>query len=59
MFLSLHVIMILCYWYQKQEMTVRLGACISGILKVTNVVRQGGILSPQLFNVYIDGLSDI
>ena len=22
-------------------------------------VRQGGILSPQLFNIYIDGLSDI
>ena len=25
----------------------------------TNGVRQGGVLSPQLFNVYIDGLSDI
>ena len=26
---------------------------------VTNGVRQGGILSPKLFNVYIDGLSNI
>ena len=51
--------MILCYWYQKQEMTVRSGACISDSFKVTNGVCQGGILSPKLFNIYIDGLSDI
>ena len=40
-------------------MTVRWGVCISDSFKVTNYVRQGGILSPQLFNIYIDGLSDI
>ena len=51
--------MILCYWCQKQEMTVRRGACICDSFNVTNGVRQGGILSPQLFNIYIDGLSDI
>ena len=45
--------------YQKQEMTVRWGVCNSDSFKVTNSVRQGGILSPQLFNIYIDGLSDI
>ena len=39
-------------------MTVRWG-CISNSFNVTNGVRQGGDLSPQLFNVYIDGLSDI
>ena len=33
--------------------------CISNSFNVTNDVRQGGVLSPQLFNVYIDGLSDI
>ena len=26
---------------------------------MTNGVRHGGVLSPQLFNVYIDGLSDV
>ena len=40
-------------------MTVRWGACISDSFKVTNGVRQGGILSLQLFNIYIDGVSDI
>ena len=40
-------------------MIVRWGVCISDSFKVTNYVRQGGILSPQLFNIYIDGLSDI
>ena len=35
------------------------GVCISDSFKVTNGVRQGEILSSQLFNIYIDGLSDI
>ena len=51
--------MILCYWYKKQEMTVRWGACISDSFNITNGVRQGRILSPQLLNIYFDGLSDI
>ena len=40
-------------------MTVRWGACIADSFNVTNGVRQGGILLPQFFNIYIDGLSDI
>ena len=55
----LYVVIILCYLYQKQEMTVKWGVCISDCFKVTNGVRQNGILSPQLINVYIDGLSDL
>ena len=51
--------MVLCYWYQHQEVTVGWGHCISNSFNVTNGVRQGRVLSPQLFNVYIDGLSDI
>ena len=40
-------------------MTVRSCTCISDSFNVTNGVRQGCILSPQLFNIYIDSLSDI
>ena len=40
-------------------MSVRWGYSISNFFNVTNGVRQGGILSPKLFNIYIDGLSNI
>ena len=33
-------------------------SCESSSFQVTNGVRQGGILSPKLFIVYMDGLSD-
>ena len=40
-------------------MTVKWGHCISNSFNVTNGVHQGRVLPPQIFNVYIDGLSDI
>ena len=40
-------------------MTVRWGHCISNSFNVTNRVGQSRVLFPQLFNVYIDGFSDI
>ena len=39
-------------------MCIRWGDAYSAKFKVTNVVRQGGILSPYLFNVYVDELSE-
>ena len=46
-------------WGVCKKMTERWGVCISDSFKVTNGVHQGSILSPQLFNIHIDGLSDI
>ena len=34
----LYLVVILCYWYQHQEMTVRWGHCISNSFNVTNGV---------------------
>ena len=45
------------YWYSHQTMCVRWAGALSSKFSVTNGVRQGGILSPYLFNVYMDDLS--
>ena len=39
-------------------MYVKWGSCISHYFYVSNGVRQGGILSPKLYSVYVDDLSD-
>ena len=52
-----YLVRILVFWYSTQEMTVRWGSTISKCFKVSNGVRQGGILSPYLFNIYMDALS--
>ena len=45
------------FWYAHQTMCVRRGSSVSSKCTVYNGVRQGGILSPFLFNVYMDDLS--
>ena len=32
---------------------------MSSVFTLSNGVRQGGVLSPYLFNVYMDGLSEM
>ena len=53
----LYLVRILLYWYQNQAMCVRWGNSFSSKFVVRNGVRQGGVLSPLLFNVYMDDLS--
>jgi hypothetical protein len=45
-------------WYSTQQFSVKWDGILSEPFNVTNGVRQGSILSPQLFNVYMDELSD-
>ena len=51
------IIKIIAYWYCHQEMLVRWGSTSTSSFHVSNGVNQGGILSPMLFNVYMDQLS--
>lgn len=51
------ILRVLMYWYCNQTMCIRWGNSYSSCFNVTNGVRQGGILSPILFNLYMDGLS--
>ena len=51
--LSQTVIRFLSSWYLTQQMSVRWGNSLSDSFKVTNGVRQGSVLSPVLFSVYL------
>jgi len=41
-------------WYSKMNVIVRWNNSLSAMLRVKSGVRQGGVLSPYLFNVYAD-----
>ena len=43
-------------WYKEQRMCVRWESSFSDSFSVANGVRQGGVLSPILFTLYIDDL---
>ena len=53
-----YIIRLLIFWYMNQTMCVKWGRSMSELFHVTNGVRQGGILSPYLFSIYIDDLSE-
>ena len=43
--------------YGNQQFQIRWNNCLSNMYKMTNVVmKQGAVLSPILFTMYIDGL---
>ena len=49
-------IRILCHWYCNQLLCVRWESVVSDFFPVNNGVRQGGIMSPLLFNFYVNDL---
>jgi hypothetical protein len=51
------LVRILAFWYSNQSVRVKWGNTQSTSFYVSNGVRQGGILSPALFNAYMDDLS--
>ena len=45
-------------WYCTQQFFVRWGNVLNVSFSASNGVRQGGIQSPLLFNLYMDGISN-
>ena len=43
--------------YQRQSIYVKWGKMTSGYFSIINEMRQSGVSSPQLFAIYMDGLS--
>ena len=56
--IPLCLLRLLMFWFSNQDYIVKWNNLHSNSFKVTNGVRQGGILSPRLFTVYVDALSE-
>ena len=54
----LYIIRLLHNWYYNQCVFVRWGSAIRSVIHPKNGVMQGGKLSPFLFNIYIDIISE-
>lgn len=44
------------YWYRHQTNVVRWAGCVSDVYRLNCGVRQGGLTSPKLFNLYMNRL---
>ena len=52
-----YILRVLEFWYQESMLCVKWGDSLSEFFSVSNGIKQGGILSPKLFNIYVDVLS--
>jgi len=55
--IPVYIVRLLCFWYSHQTLCVRWAGLTSSVFTVGNGVRQGGVLSPYLFNFYVNDLS--
>ena len=53
------IVRMFCFWYRSQQLCIQWGKTRSSFFTISNGVRQGRILSPKLFFVYMDDLSNL
>ena len=52
------IVRVLLFWYQVQNVCIKWGNSYSHYFTICNGVREDGILSPRLFALYVDQLTD-
>ena len=52
------IVRILLFWYQMQQVCIKWGKSLSQYFTICIGVRQGGILSPRLFALYVNQLTN-
>ena len=52
-----YLVRLLNFWYETQILYVGWGSCRSSPFGMGNGIRQGSLISPYLFNVYVDDLN--
>ena len=52
-----YIVKFIAHWYKSQKIMIRWGNALSETFTVGNGIKQGGLLSPYLFNLYVDNLS--
>ena len=52
-----YLLLLLKFWFSSQQLYVRWGRAMSNGFTMSNGVRQGSVLSPLFFNVYVDEFS--
>ena len=57
--LPVSIVRFLSSWYYAQQMCACWNSSFSDSFHVSNGVRQGGVLSPMLFAVYVDSLLEM
>ena len=52
------IVRVLLFWYQKQQVCIKWGNSCLTYFTICNGVWQGGILSPRLFALYVNQLTN-